>query len=115
MTWSWFGRSAEPTRRPQGFSPPSNRSSRQASIFPTPVGRLERGLSFGTSLFERYPFVVVSIDFIKGDRYKDEFIRTCPELVIVDEAHGCTLGAERGRQRRHELVSRLAADDRRHL
>ena len=84
-------------------------------VLPATVGRLERGLPYGTSLFERYPFVIVSIDFIKGDRYKDEFARTCPELVIVDEAHGCTLGAERGRQRRHELVSRLAHDTARHL
>jgi superfamily II DNA or RNA helicase len=84
-------------------------------VLPSTVGRLERGLPYGASLFERYPFVVVSIDFIKGDRYKDEFTRTCPELVIVDEAHGCTLGPERGRQRRHELVSRLAGDASRHL
>jgi superfamily II DNA or RNA helicase len=84
-------------------------------VLPNTVGRLERGLPYGTSVFERYSFVVVSIDFIKGDRYKDEFVRTCPELVIVDEAHGCTLGAERGRQRRHELVSKLAEDAGRHL
>lgn len=84
-------------------------------VLPSTVGSLERGLPYGSSLFERYPFVVVSIDFIKGDRYKDEFTRTCPELVIVDEAHGCTLGPERGRQRRHELVSRLAGDASRHL
>ena len=84
-------------------------------VLPSSVSRLERGLSFGISLFDRYPFTVVSIDFIKSDRYKDEFVRTCPELVIVDEAHGCTLGAERGRQRRHELVTRLSSDPDRHL
>ncbi len=84
-------------------------------VLPSTVGRLERGLSAGRSLFEHYPFVVVSIDFIKGDRYKSEFIRTCPELVIVDEAHGCTLGAERARQQRHALVSGLAKDAERHM
>jgi len=84
-------------------------------VLPSTVGRLERGLTTGTSLFEHYPFVVVSIDFIKSDRYKAEFIRTCPELVIVDEAHGCTLGAERARQQRHALVSGLAKDPDRHL
>src|SRR5712692_6418967 len=39
-------------------------------VLPNTVGRLEHGLPFGTSLFERYPYVVVSIDFIKSDRYK---------------------------------------------
>jgi superfamily II DNA or RNA helicase len=84
-------------------------------VLPSTVGRLERGLSVGTSLFEHYPNVIVSIDFIKGDRYKSEFIRTAPELVIVDEAHGCTLGAERARQQRHTLVQGLAADEDRHM
>lgn len=84
-------------------------------VLPGTVGRLERHLPYGTSLFDAYPFVVVSIDFIKGDRYRTEFLRTCPELVIVDEAHGCTLGAERARQLRHALVQELAADRDRHL
>lgn len=77
--------------------------------------RLERGLSLGESLFEVYPHVVVSIDFIKSDRRRDEFIRVCPELVIVDEAHGCASGAGRGRQQRHALVRSLAADPDRRL
>jgi superfamily II DNA or RNA helicase len=84
-------------------------------VLPSTVGRLERGLPYGTSLFEAHPFVVVSVDFIKGDRYRNEFLRTCPELVIVDEAHGCTLGAERARQLRHALVKELARDPDRHL
>jgi len=84
-------------------------------VLPGTVRRLERGLPYGTSLFEVHPFVVVSVDFIKDDRYRNEFLRTCPELVIVDEAHGCTLGAERARQLRHALVKDLAQDLRRHL
>ncbi len=31
--------------------------------------------------------VIVSTDFIKAERRRDDFVRTCPELVIVDEAH----------------------------
>lgn len=85
-------------------------------VLASTAGRLERGLGLGQSLFEAYPYVVVSIDFIKSDRRRDEFIRTCPELVIVDEAHGCAFGAERGgRQQRHELVQRLSEDPERHL
>ena len=49
--------------------------------------RLERHLRMGESIFERYPFVVVSTDFIKSERRRDEFLRTAPEFVIVDEAH----------------------------
>jgi superfamily II DNA or RNA helicase len=79
--------------------------------------QLERSCRFGQSIFERYPFVIVSIDFIKADRRRDEFLRTCPEFVIVDEAHTCTEASEgrSGRQQRYDLVSRLAADARRHL
>jgi hypothetical protein len=56
-----------------------------------------------------------STDFIKAERHRDDFVRTCPELVIVDEAHGFAFGGDRGRQLRHELLSKLAADERRHL
>jgi len=85
-------------------------------VLASTAGRLERGLGLGQSLFEAHPYVVVSIDFIKSDRRRDEFIRTCPELVIVDEAHGSAFGADRGgRQQRHELVRRLSEDASRHL
>src|SRR5512146_1342562 len=64
-------------------------------VLPSTAARLERNLGLGESLFERYPFVIVSLDFIKSDRRRDEFLRTCPKLVIVDEAHTCAFGAER--------------------
>ena len=74
------------------------------------VSRLERDCSLGESIFERYPHVIVSLDYIKSDRRRDDFLRTCPELVIVDEAHTCAFGEEKGRQLRHKLVSSLAED-----
>jgi superfamily II DNA or RNA helicase len=79
--------------------------------------QLERTCRFGESIFERYPFVIVSTDFIKADRRRDEFLRTCPEFVIVDEAHTCTNAGEGrgGRQQRYDLVASLAADATRHL
>lgn len=77
--------------------------------------RLERGLGVGESLFEVYDNVIVSTDFIKAERHRDDFVRTCPELVIVDEAHGFAFGGDRGRQLRHELLVKLAADQDRHL
>ena len=62
------------------------------------AARLERGLRVGESLFERHPITVVSLDYIKSDRRRDDFIRACPELVIVDEAHACA-DAQAGRGR----------------
>ena len=53
------------------------------------AGRLERGLPVGTSIFDVHPFTVVSLDYIKSDRRRDEFVRACPEFVIVEEAHAC--------------------------
>ncbi len=86
-------------------------------VLSSTAARLERGLSLGQSLFDVYPFVVVSTDYIKSDVRRDEFLRTCPELVIVDEAHTCAFGhkGRGGRQQRHELVSGLATDEDRHL
>src|SRR5438270_358716 len=79
--------------------------------------RLERNCRLGQSLFERYPYVVVSTDFIKADRRRDEFLRACPELVIVDEAHTCAYAGEGrgGRHQRYQLVSSLAQQKDRHL
>jgi superfamily II DNA or RNA helicase len=81
------------------------------------AARLERGLRVGESLFERHPLTVVSLDYIKSDRRRDDFIRACPNLVIVDEAHACA-DAQAGRGHRHQryqLVSALARDPERHL
>jgi superfamily II DNA or RNA helicase len=86
-------------------------------VLPSTATRLERNCRIGQSLFDLYPFVIVSTDFIKSDRRRDEFLRTCPELVIVDEAHTCAYAGEgRGsKHQRHRLVSGLAANPQRHL
>ena len=87
-------------------------------VLASTAARLERGLAIDESIFERYPNVIVSIDFIKSDRRRDDFIRACPELVIVDEAHACARSDERaaaGRHQRHALVQALAADADRHM
>ncbi|WP_456450116.1 helicase-related protein [Hydrogenimonas sp.] len=79
------------------------------------VGRLERALPPGTSIFEAHPFTIVSLDYIKSDRRRDEFLRSCPGCVIVDEAHTCTKGRGRARQKRYELLHDLSRDARRHM
>ena len=80
----------------------------------TTAARLERGLPANQSVFEAYPYTVVSLDYIKSDRRRDEFQRACPECVIVDEAHTCTVSGQ-GRQQRHTLLKGLAENPERHL
>ena len=86
-------------------------------VLPSTATRLERNCALGQSLFDLYPYVVVSMDFIKSDRRRDEFLRTCPELVIVDEAHTCSESSEGrgGRHQRHQLIAGLASDKQRSL
>ncbi len=77
------------------------------------AARLERGLRPGQSLFERYPFTIVSLDFIKMDSRRGTYLRTAPNLVIVDEAHTCASGG--GSHQRHTLIADLAGDKARHI
>lgn len=87
-------------------------------VLASTVSKLERGLDLGQSLFDRHPHVVVSTDFIKSTRHRDDFIRHCPDLVIVDEAHTCVVADERAgtaSQLRYELLHRISADPDRHL
>ena len=59
------------------------------------------------SIFDRHPITVVSTDFIKSERRRYEFLRTCPDLVIVDEAHTCVADGGPGgkaRTQRYDLV-----------
>ncbi|RIH87662.1 helicase-related protein [Calidithermus roseus] len=88
-----------------------------ALVLPSTAARLERGLRVGETLFQRYPLTVVSLDFIKSERRREEFLRTAPEMVIVDEAHTCAYGGVNrgGQHQRHTLVSRLAEHPERHL
>lgn len=85
-------------------------------VLPSTAPRLERRLSgLDQTIFDLYPFTVISTEFIKTERKRDDFKRTCPELVIVDEAHTCAFGQEKGRHLRYELIQKLAADPRRHI
>jgi superfamily II DNA or RNA helicase len=86
-------------------------------VLPSTVNRLERNTAVGQSLFDLHPFVVVSTDFIKSSKYRDEFINACPEFVIVDEAHTCAFSADQrsGRHLRHQLLRGLAKAPHRHL
>jgi len=78
------------------------------------AARLERGLPASQTLFDAHPFTVVSLDYIKADKRRDSFARSCPKTIVVDEAHAC-VGAHQGRQQRFELLKRLSEDQERHL
>ncbi|MCP3822289.1 DEAD/DEAH box helicase [Streptomyces sp. A3M-1-3] len=88
-------------------------------VLSSTVSRLERGLDLGQSLFDKYPHVIVSTDFIKSTRHRDDFVRHCPDLVIVDEAHTCVAADDTStgsqNQLRYELLRRVAEDANRHL
>ncbi|NTU52312.1 MAG: DEAD/DEAH box helicase [Chlorobiaceae bacterium] len=76
---------------------------------------LERGLPAGTSLFDTYPVTVVSLDYVKQDRRRDEFLRACPKLVIVDEAHTCVQAGTAARHQRYQVLKGLATTEDRHI
>jgi superfamily II DNA or RNA helicase len=78
------------------------------------ASRLERAIPQTTSLFEVHPYTVVSLDYIKSPNRRDEFLRSCPSFVIVDEAHTCAATGQ-GRHHRYELLRGLAQKEDRHL
>ena len=86
-------------------------------ILSSTIQRLERGLPVGVSVFDRHHFTIVSTDFIKGEHRAADFANKCPEFVIVDEAHGCTLsgGVGRGQQQRFELIQQISQKPDRHI
>lgn len=85
-----------------------------AALTSSSAAKLERDLPHGVSLFEHYPIVVVSLDYIKNERHRDHFLSIAPECVIVDEAHTCTASG-RSRQLRFQLLQKLSDDTSRHL
>ncbi|WP_304455845.1 DEAD/DEAH box helicase [Nocardiopsis sp. YSL2] len=88
-------------------------------VLSSTVSRLERGLDLGQSLFDKHCHVIISTDFIKSTRHRDDFVRHCPDLVVVDEAHTCVAADEtassKQSQLRYELLQKVVKDPRRHL
>lgn len=76
--------------------------------------RLERGLPLAQTLFDAYPYTVVSLDYIKAEKRREGFARACPDFVIVDEAHA-SVGTHKGKQQRFELLAGLARDPERRM
>ncbi|GJL59765.1 MAG: helicase [Nitrospirales bacterium] len=72
--------------------------------------RLDRQIQGDESVYDYYPYQIISIDYIKSDMRREVFVQQCPELVIVDEVHTCARpsGASASQQQRYHLVSRIA-------
>lgn len=87
---------------------------RAEALTSSSVGKLERNLPQGVSLFEHHPYVVVSLDYIKSERHADHFLSIAPECIIVDEAHSCSTGGQI-RHLRFSLLAKLAAEEARHM
>ncbi len=86
-------------------------------VLPSTVSSLERHCRLGQSLFDVFDYLVVSTDFIKSDRHREDFLRACPGLVIVDEAHSCAFSEYQrgGRHQRYQLLRGLSQNPDRHL
>lgn len=84
-------------------------------VLPSTARRLEQPCGLNQSLFDLNPIVIVSMDFVKSDRRREEFLRACPELVIVDEAHTCAaMEGSSARHQRHQLLHGLTGNPDRH-
>jgi len=81
------------------------------------IARLEKEIPPGESVFGYFNAIVVSIDYAKMEKHKDNFLLHCPEFVIVDEAHGSAQPPKQSRtqQQRHELLKEIAKNPNRHL
>lgn len=87
---------------------------RAVAVTAASASRLERHLPPSESIFSAHPHTVVSLDYIKSDRRRADFLRACPEFVIVDEAHTCAATGA-GRHQRYELLRGLTESKTRHL
>lgn len=87
-------------------------------LLPSTANRLTRQVPYGSNVYEHFPCLIVSTDYIKQRSRRDEFALLCPELVVVDEAHTCiaptTAGSSQAHQR-YTLLRKLADDPNRHL
>ena len=80
-------------------------------LLPSTVNRLK--VPWGSTIYQHYPHLVISTDFIKQHTRRDEFALHCPELVIVDEAHTCVAPASAAGTTQAHLRYTAAAQDRR--
>lgn len=82
------------------------------------AAKLDRQITDDRGPFYHVAYQVISIDYVKAEKRKGIFVNDCPEFVIIDEAHTCSLPANaisKYQQQRFSLLSDLAANENRHL
>lgn len=81
------------------------------------IAQLERPTSGRSSIYQYYPIQIASIDYLKSDRNKHQFLQFCPDLVIVDEAHGSAASSDKNQtqHQRHQLVREIASRPNQHI
>lgn len=88
-------------------------------IRPSTLARLERRLPRAdVSVYQWPDALIASIDYAKSPSQREAFLRHAPDLIIVDEAHGCANPPDKSgksQQLRHELLKALMEDKSRHL
>ncbi|MDR0610808.1 MAG: DEAD/DEAH box helicase [Planctomycetaceae bacterium] len=85
-------------------------------VLPSTIRKLETECGQSESVFEFFKFTIVSLDFIKSDRRKEDFLRAAPDFIIVDEAH--TVGSDienSSHHQRYALVKNLCNNPQRHI
>jgi superfamily II DNA or RNA helicase len=90
-----------------------------ALVQPAQMRRLERNLPRpDLSVYQHYPNLVASIDFVKSTAQRARFLAAAPDLAIVDEAHASARPrgtASAAEHQRYELLRDLAADPNRQI
>lgn len=79
--------------------------------------RLDREIQGDISVYQYYPYQIISVDFIKSESRREVFINQCPRMLVVDEAHACArpAGASKAQQQRYALLHDIAAKPDQHL
>ncbi len=86
-------------------------------VLSSTINKLERSCQPGETVFEVFPYTIVSTDFIKAQRRREEFTKNPPDLILVDEAHTCATDTRKNSSshQRYELLRDLAANWERHI
>ena len=54
------------------------------------VTRLERDIPVGESIFDHYKAVVISLDYIKSEKHRDNFLSAAPEFIAAARSRSLT-------------------------
>lgn len=82
------------------------------------IAKLERQLRNDEILYRKFPFQVISIEYVKAESHKRIFLDHIPEFIIVDEVHTCAMPAGAtapSQQQRFHLLHEISQKQKQHL